>query len=723
MNAIRIGERTTIKKTLTPFLLVLLVLLFATVGHAATITVNTNLHETGSGADCSLYEAINAANLNSAFGGCPAGQASPVVDTIAFNITGGGTVKTIAPTSALPSIIEAVFIDGTTQAGGTCTTTGGLTLEINAAASGANTFTITASGSGTTIKGLVINRGPGTAVVILSNSNNNLIACNYIGTDVTGLIDLGSAGAGVQINGGSNNTIGGASAGERNVIAGNGADGITILGDAVTGDGNKVLGNYIGVDAAGTGVMANGGSGVVLSGARNTMIGDDIAGAGNVISGSPQYGIILGSNGVNATINTTIENNIVGLNAAGTAPVPNSNPGINTVLAVNTRIGGSTALARNIISGNASPGIRVTNQTTGITIEGNYIGTDITGMLDLGNTQQGILVFGAAQGVVIGGASANQRNVISGNNQSGVDIQTGASTIVQGNYIGVTADGAAALGNIGHGVHIADVTAALIGGTAPGEGNRISANGDDGIVLELGSGVRILGNEIYGNADEGIDLGLQGTGHDGPSANDAGDTDTGPNGLQNYPVLTAARFGASTQIVGSLNSTASRNFRIEFFSSPAADPSGFGEGQVYLGAISVTTNGSGNAAFNTLLPAATSMGHVVTATATDTVTNNTSEFSQARLLTQPTSAGVTVGGRVIDPNGRGIGKATVILTDNQGNTMRALSNPFGYYSFSDIPAGETVFVSATAKGYVFVPRAVVVLDELTNVDLIGIQME
>jgi parallel beta-helix repeat protein len=723
MDAIRIEEKTNMGRTFTLALVIFLVILFATVGHAATITVTTNVHETGSSPDCSLYEAIEAANTNAAFGGCPAGQASPVVDTIAFNITtGGGAVKTIVPNTSMPDLTDPVFIDGSTQPGADCSVPGGLKVElIGVLAAGAG-IRIAAGGAGSTVKGLVINLYSGAGIVIFGN--NNLIVCNYIGTNVAGTTDNGNTGDGITIDSGSDNTIGGVSTADRNLISGNNANGILIRRSVAPASGNKVLGNYIGTNSAGTGALQNTELGVGVSGASDTLIGDDVAGAGNIISGSRTNGVGINKIGAFNAQNTTIENNIIGLDAAGTAPIVNLGVGIDVDNSSTTRIGGSTPLSRNVIGGNQNSGVRILSGATNVTIEGNYIGTDITGTLDRGNIFHGIQVI-QATGVVIGGASAAQRNLISGNNQFGIHLQDTSDTVVKGNFIGTSADGLSAIGNGEGGIKASGIplTGATIGGTTPGEGNRVMGNGDVGVRVESGTGVTILGNEIFGNADLGIDLGLNSGVGDGVSPNDTGDPDGGPNEMQNYPVLAAARFGASTQIVGTLNSTASRNFRIEFFSSPTADPSGFGEGQVYLGAISVTTNGSGNAAFNTILPASTSMGHVVTATATDTVANTTSEFSQARTLTQPTAAGVTLGGRVIDPNGRGIAKAAVILTDARGNTMRTLSNPFGYYSFPDIPAGETVFVSVTAKGYIFVPRAVVVLDELTNVDLIGIQVE
>jgi hypothetical protein len=158
------------------------------------------------------------------------------------------------------------------------------------------------------------------------------------------------------------------------------------------------------------------------------------------------------------------------------------------------------------------------------------------------------------------------------------------------------------------------------------QSNTIRNNSGTGITV-YGSGVAIQRNTIHSNGGLGIDLGGNGV-----TANDPGDIDTGANGLQNFPVLTGiSTDGTNTYITGNFNSTPNSTFRIEFFSNPILDPSGHGEGQSFLGFITVTTNASGNASFTHILPTAIPVGEFVTSTATDSA-NNTSEFS----------AGVTV---------------------------------------------------------------------------------
>jgi hypothetical protein len=199
------------------------------------------------------------------------------------------------------------------------------------------------------------------------------------------------------------------------------------------------------------------------------------------------------------------------------------------------------------------------------------------------------------------------------------------------------------LGNFAHGIYVSGGSSnVLIGGTTSGAANVIGFNSNDGVAVLDTSVVSILGNRIFNNGSNGIDLGLNGV-----TPNDSGDSDSGPNGLQNFPVLTSAtRVGADTRILGSLQSEAIRSYRLEFFSSPSADPTGFGEGRQFLGAIRVTTDASGIASFDTsLVGVAVADGHVVSATATEEpvlgVFGATSEFSQVVSAAVPT-AGVSI---------------------------------------------------------------------------------
>jgi hypothetical protein len=221
------------------------------------------------------------------------------------------------------------------------------------------------------------------------------------------------------------------------------------------------------------------------------------------------------------------------------------------------------------------------------------------------------------------GSTTIDGNLIAANEGSGIDlIDTSSGNVVTNNFIGVNAAGATTLGNAGSGVYI-DSADNQIG--TPAAGNSIAYNGSNGVTVALSdTDVRntIRGDNIYFNGGLGIDLG-----DDGVTPNDAQDPDFGPNEFQNYPVLTSVSLaGSNATISGTLNSTPSSTFIIDFFASVIWDTSTFGEGQKYLGSTAVTTDASGNASFSATVGGVPSGFNYFAATATDSV-GNTSEFS------------------------------------------------------------------------------------------------
>ena len=292
------------------------------------------------------------------------------------------------------------------------------------------------------------------------------------------------------------------------------------------------------------------------------------------------------------------------------------------------------------------------------TLVGNFVGTDVTGHVARGNGGAG--VWASGRGITIGGTTALDANVIAGSGRAGIWLDSGAADVViTGNRLGA-GRGGEALGNqwgiaLGSGVH-----GVRIGGTAAGAGNLIAHSAGDGIrVASLGgSGNHWLGNRIFDNGGLGIELGS-----DGVTPNDAGDVDNGANHLQNHPVLgSAASTGADTVISGALHSNPGINYRIEFFSAASADASGHGPGAVWLGAISVGTDASGRAGFDTTLSGvAVSVGHVISAVAVvdlgGGVHGDASEFGPAVTVAPLNSA------PVITSNGGG-GRAAVWVPEN-----------------------------------------------------------
>jgi hypothetical protein len=258
---------------------------------------------------------------------------------------------------------------------------------------------------------------------------------------------------------------------------------------------------------------------------------------------------------------------------------------------------------------------------------GNFVGTGFLGNSDVGNLSHGIRISDAG-GNFVGGTLPGARNVISGNDEDGVYIEgvNATNNQVQGNSIGV------ALGNADNGVHVAgSASSNTVGGSADGAGNIIASNGEDGIFVDrtAGTGNTASQNETRDNGQLGIDLGKFEDVAPGVTPNDAGDADTdGGNELQNFPVVTLAESdNNASHITGSLNSKANASFRIDLYVSPDCDPSGYGEGETWLGFVNVATDSNGDANFfETYFAFPTVLGRSVTATATDSA-GNTSEFS------------------------------------------------------------------------------------------------
>ncbi len=405
-----------------------------------------------------------------------AAQASPGLDTITFNIPGAGP-HTITPSFNLPVMTNAggpVVIDGTTQPG----YAGDPLVEIDGVSLAMGSWGVFVSADGSAVRGLMLNRFPHHALKLASA--NNVVEANWIGLAPDGVSAKGSP-LGIMIDGTSGNIIGGLTPATRNVLSGNG-DGILLWLGA---SGNFVRGNYIGTNKLGTAAVANSSYGIQIQEGKNNTIGGTAAGARNVISGNGAAGIRVEA--ASSTSNTIV-GNYIGLDAAGTAAVPNALAGIDVSSAApDTVIGGTTAAARNVISGNGGKGVWLRFGATGTLVEGNYIGTNAAGTAAVANADYGIAVDNA-HNVQIGlqdGASAT-RNVISGNGAAGVLIQNASDVALQRNRIGTTADGLGALANGAEGVLVQGTSSGVIvGGTIADDANRIASNGGDGVSINV----------------------------------------------------------------------------------------------------------------------------------------------------------------------------------------------------------------------------------------------
>jgi hypothetical protein len=509
---------------------------------AGTVFRVFNTNDDGPG---SLRQAIVDANNN------------PGADTINFSIPGAG-IPSIRLLSQLPSVEDAVTIDGTSQFGGR--------VEL-ACAFQRQGYGLRISAGNTVVRGLVINRDSSTAIRLETNGNN-LIEGNYIGTDVTGTSSLGAEFTGVWIDGSSNNTVGGTTEAARNVISGNNLHGIEIK-EAVN---NKIEGNYIGTDVSGNADLGNLGEGIlVYIGARNNIIGGTIPGSRNLISGNDGRGIGM-YKGANANI---VQGNFIGTNAQGTGALGNSFNGINITGAPDNMVGGSTAPAINVISGNRANGVAIgviKDEQTGAVntlVRGNYIGTDVSGNSSLANGENGIFVDADSISNTI------VENRIAFNNRNGIEIPN-AATI-----------------------------------------NR--------------SGVRIgiISNAIFSNSGLAIDLGQPGV-----TANDFRDLDEGANRLQNFPVVTSAiSIGTTITVKGIFNSTPNSSFNLQFFHTGTCERCS-GNGSVCLVPLVIDTrqirtnpNGDYDFSLEFALPQGR-RGGVINCTATSS-DQNTSEVSPA----------------------------------------------------------------------------------------------
>ena len=379
---------------------------------------------------------------------------------------------------------------------------------------------------------------------ILIDTPDNMVLGNFVGTNASGTGPLPNDTAnnnqpnsgGVVVLGVTGNTIGGPNqvnadgsvtrtAG--NVISGNSASGICISNAG--NPGNTVIGNYIGTDLNGDDAIGNV-VGITISSASGNLIGNATAGAGNLISGNIDDGINIGSSG---TTGNLVAGNQIGTNAAGTAAIANGNDGVEIEnSATGNIIGGTTAMARNTISGNTAAGVEIDTAAPRNVVEGNFIGTNPAGELAVGNNI-GIMISSASYNT-IGGTSGADRNLISGNNSIGIQIANGDATgnLVTGNWIGTTEQGSGVVlkpslsTGSPVGVLIDDAPANTIGGSVfSGDGNLISGFAFGIEIIDFGAHNNLIeGNSIgtdqYGNVEiDSVGIGVY---LDGVSQNTVG---------------------------------------------------------------------------------------------------------------------------------------------------------------------------------------------------------
>jgi hypothetical protein len=607
-----------VRKSILVALVAALVGLTAATARAGTTFTVTNTNDSGPG---SLRQAILDAN------------ASPGKDTIAFDIPGAG-IHVIEPLTDLPVVVDPVSINGATQPGYHFPS-GPPAIQLlgDQDPASQNSHGLIVDASSSDIRALAIG-GFDEGILLGPFGGNDKVRGCVIGADPDGVVATPN-GVGIQINDDAN-TIGGHSFGTRNVISGNSVVGVVIE----IGNSNVVEGNTIGTTSDGQRPLPNG-IGVAIDGpSQNNSIGGPGLGA-NVISGNANDGILLQPNSLlhpgqplgGSPSHTAIQHNLIGTNAQGTAGLGNGWAGIELFGSSQNIIGGSLLTnSGNVISGNSLYGIHISGGAAN-QISSNLIGTSLDGMHRIGNSE-GIRIEDGSSGNLIGRltlphAVVGGANVISGNSDEAVIEDVGTGNQILGNVIGLAGDGVTPLPNLGPGLYLVNESGMTVGSEkdpntiAHNEFSGVQIGGDD-------ANVRISANSIFDNGGFpsspdliGIDLNL-----DGVTSNDPGDSDTGPNGLQNFPVVTSVtRQGGQVTIGGTLNSRPFGTYRLEFFTNSSCDPSGYGQGQTYLGEKTVVADASGNVSFSAKFPLnPSSATPIVTATATDG-SGNTSEFS------------------------------------------------------------------------------------------------
>jgi parallel beta-helix repeat protein len=391
-----------------------------------------------------------------------------------------------------------------------------------------------------------------------------------------------------------------------NVITANGRDGISLAGGS---DDNRILGNRIGVDASNL-AAGNERDGIRINGSTGTVIGSAAAASRNVIAANGTgAGGGSGISLVNGAFDTSIRNNLIGLDAAGVA-AGNVGRGISVVgtganQITGLVIGGVAANEGNVISANGLAGIGL-EETDGAIIRGNRIGTDSTGTLAIGNLGHGVEIIGGQAGDV-GGTVATAGNVISGNALSGVSVSDDAAGYsIRGNRIGTNAAGTAAVGNLQHGVAVADErTVVTIGGTALNTANTIAGNASDGVNVANGQAT-VLGNFIGTNSSSSTQLA---NGGDGIQVADGADTTVGDGTAQGRNVI-SGNAGRGLHLTGGTRTAVQGNYVGTNVAGTAALPNSLagvrieGATDAAIGTVNVIS-GNGGAGVELVGPATT----------------------------------------------------------------------------------------------------------------------
>jgi hypothetical protein len=605
----------------------------------ATITVNTAVDGTNSSSTLSLRQAIEISNGAIAVSSLTSQQqalVSGVVsasNTIDFDIPTSDPgydattgVWTITVTSELPAIAtNAAVIDGYSQTGAkknTLTQADNATLKIAINGPGLQSDGLTIDQPGSAVFGLDIENFSGGVGVLINAAGNVQVAGCFIGTDPTGETAAPN-GSGVKIDN-SSNLVGGPLVGDRNIISGNANYGILIPPQNL--NPLSILPTNNVVENNFIGIDAAG-----TKGLGNGLLGVQDEGSLNTFGGTSAGlgNVISGNNtgGLQSSGSVTIEGNFVGTDATGNVAIGNGSgrPGISALGDPSTATD-TTVITNNVASGNSGVGIIVTvadQATSTYNISNNLIGTNAAGTAALGNGASGLQLESLENATV-------DDNVISANKVLGIDFsgfgQSVENNVFQGNKIGTDETGTAALPNLDGGVELTAAIGVTFGG--PGSlGNVVAFNDGAGVWVagqnpSLSEHVLVTQNSIFANTGLGIYLGINNVN----------------NNFQMPPVLTWTPIGngSTGTLTATLasNSAANQSYSIEIFSNPEIPA----QGETYIQTLSVTADSSGKGSVSIVLPAA-----IYTATATELFTNpvepgNTSQFALPPTVTALSSS-------------------------------------------------------------------------------------
>ncbi|MFO0923544.1 MAG: cadherin domain-containing protein [Pirellulales bacterium] len=430
---------------------------------------------------------------------------------------------------------------------------------------------------------------------------------------------------------------------------------------------------------------------IVIVGKSTIAAGFDVGANNTTIRGLGMYGFTNGAaiSLQNNVTGTMIENNVIGSLATG---ITDPGSSLRNLTGISSNGADSGTVRNNILSFNGQTGLYMANASNSWTITGNTF-------------QDGGIGFSNGDGIAI----ANSTSItIQGNSISGTSTQ---AIILSGSTTSVTIDNNTITNNgIGPsgGATVQSDAIAIRSGVSniTISENVIANNYGAGITVNNGAtGVRITQNSMYGNGTITARDGSAATGQIGIdlqsstdntsfgsapyyTTNDANDADSGGNSLQNFPVLTVANStGTALSVGGTFQSVANRTYTLEFFSNTASSANGYLQGRTYLGSINVTTDGSGNATFSTSLGVSVAATDFITATATDTTTNETSEFG-AQLAVNVATTTVSDAATALEAGG--IANATA-GTNPSGNVLT---------NDSDVDPGDSFSVTGVAAGVV-----------------------